>query len=60
MLKKYQAEDTCPGHLDTSSVGDGRCDDDLNQAACAYDGGDCCLAQVNTQICEKCQCIECN
>ena len=38
--------------------GDGYCDDDLNNEACEFDEGDCCLENVNTQFCTDCECIE--
>lgn len=36
----------------------GRCDDFANHQGCFYDGGDCCLAKVNTRDCTDCQCHE--
>ena len=39
-------------------VGDGYCDDVANTESCTYDGGDCCGANVNTQYCTECQCMD--
>ena len=39
-------------------IGDGYCDDSNNNADCSYDGGDCCGANVNTQWCTECLCLE--
>ena len=41
--------------------GDGNCDDENNNAGCAYDGGDCCPktvadGKVKTAYCEKVGC----
>ena len=36
--------------------GDGFCDDENNNAGCAYDGGDCCGTNVNTTYCKECKC----
>ena len=37
-------------------VGDGICNDDLNNLDCNYDAGDCCLSNVNTYHCSECSC----
>jgi hypothetical protein len=37
-------------------VGDGNCDDTLNNEDCSYDGGDCCLSHVVDQFCIDCIC----
>ena len=39
-------------------IGDGQCDDNMNQRNCDYDGGDCCLPnnQLNTDFCGDCFC----
>merc|ERR1712108_132393 len=34
------------------------CDDDNNNEACGWDGGDCCGDNVNTQYCSACQCLD--
>ncbi|CAN0045690.1 unnamed protein product, partial [Scytosiphon promiscuus] len=39
----------CPG--DWLLVGDGSCDDDLNNPLCGYDGGDCCICSCIESIC---------
>jgi len=48
-------------------AGDGNCDDQNNNAGCAYDGGDCCLATVQnnqgivkTNYCDECACLDPN
>ena len=38
-------------------VGDGYCDDETNNAECAWDGGDCCKTSVDTEYCTICSCI---
>ena len=38
--------------------GDGSCDDENNNEACCFDGGDCCGSNVDTQWCTECQCLE--
>ena len=41
----------------SGTVGDGYCDDHVNNAECNYDGGDSCgQANVNTQNCADCIC----
>ena len=37
-------------------VGDGHCQDEANNAACSYDGGDCCLPCMTTDSCTECLC----
>ena len=39
-------------------IGDGYCDDINNNVDCNFDGGDCCGANVNTDICSECLCLE--
>ena len=34
------------------------CNDETNIAECIYDGGDCCGACINTDICSECTCHE--
>lgn len=36
--------------------GDGNCDDRLNTANCQFDGGDCCLPEINNKFCLSCTC----
>ena len=38
-------------------IGDNFCDDNNNNENCNFDGGDCCLENVNTQYCSECQCM---
>jgi hypothetical protein len=37
-------------------VGNGFCNDETNIAECEYDGGDCCVENVNTNFCSDCGC----
>ena len=37
-------------------IGDGFCDDIINNLICNYDGGDCCGPTVNTVYCILCEC----
>ena len=37
-------------------IGNGFCDDGLNNAECQFDGGDCCGPSVNTNFCTLCTC----
>ena len=37
---------------------DGYCDDENNNEACFFDGGDCCGSNVDTQYCTVCQCLD--
>ena len=39
-------------------IGDDYCDDVNNNVGCNFDGGDCCGANVNTQFCTECICLE--
>ena len=39
-------------------IGDGFCDDINNNLDCTYDGRDCCGANVNTQYCTECLCLD--
>merc|ERR1712141_782978 len=38
--------------------GDNFCDDENNNAECAFDGGDCCGDDVNETYCDACECLE--
>ena len=38
-------------------VGDGFCDDESNNKACNYDGGDCCGECVVKVACSECVCL---
>ena len=37
-------------------AGDGFCDDSTNDGRCDFDGGDCCLPNINDQYCTFCIC----
>ena len=37
-------------------VGDGFCNDETNNAACNYDGGDCCSYEISKDYCSECNC----
>ena len=37
-------------------IGDGYCNDEYNTAKENYDGGDCCLPNINTEHCTECVC----
>merc|ERR1712151_121076 len=39
--------------------GDGNCGDGNNNAACGWDGGDCCGAHVKKDYCTTCKCRDC-
>ena len=39
-------------------MGDGYCDDSMNNKLCQYDGGDCCLSEIKTEHCSECLCLE--
>ena len=39
-----------------SIAGDGFCDDSTNDGRCDFDGGDCCLPNINNQYCSFCIC----
>ena len=39
-------------------VGDGICDDELNNEQCLFDGGDCCLAKIDCSYCAECHCVK--
>ena len=38
--------------------GDNYCNDENNNEACFFDGGDCCGSNVNTLFCTECLCLE--
>ena len=38
-------------------IGDGHCDDGLNNYICNFDGGDCCHPLFNYGYCKFCHCI---
>ena len=39
-------------------IGDWYCDDENNNVACDFDGGDCCLDEINADYCTECLCYE--
>ena len=43
----------CPNY---TSIGNGICNDENNNPICQYDGGDCCLPNVNITACTECHC----
>ena len=43
--------------LSSPSIGDGYCQDENNNGACNYDGGDCCGSCIITEQCSQCQCL---
>ena len=57
----------CTCHLDEDSynpsgagyshAGNGYCEDEFNKAECDFDGGDCCVPNVNTEYCSECLCL---
>ena len=51
-------QETCASGFFPSAVGDGFCNDETNNAACNYDGGDCCGSCVITDVCTNCMCID--
>ncbi len=38
-------------------IKDGVCDEITNTPPCLYDGGDCCLEEKKTKLCQNCSCI---
>ena len=51
----YQQE-TCAAGYFPKAVGDGVCNDELNNPHCHYDGLDCCRYPVNKTLCSNCAC----
>jgi hypothetical protein len=47
---------TAPQCPEPSSLGDGFCEDNLNIELCHFDGGDCCLAVIDSNFCTDCLC----
>ena len=41
-----------------SLVSNGYCNDNNNNLECDYDGGDCCLTNLNTDHCSICSCSQ--
>ena len=54
IILKYYIIIDCPhGEL----VRNGVCNDEVNNAECIFDGGDCCGHCVNKEYCTHCECI---
>lgn len=53
-------QDQTPCELLDSFIGDGTCDDEVNNSQCNYDGGDCCGDSVDTDYCTDCLCLDPN
>ena len=45
-----------PGCDNVALVGNGFCNDETNTPDCNYDGGDCCVENVNANSCSDCSC----
>ena len=52
------SQETCVAGILPPSVGDGYCTDVTNIQQCNFDGGDCCLLNVNTDYCLNCSCSD--
>ena len=48
----------CSSDVDHSFIGDGYCDDVLNNLDCGFDEGDCCLNNTITLFCTICKCYD--
>jgi hypothetical protein len=54
-LSQNYPNSSCPfEHL--GALGDGFCHDELNIETCNFDGNDCCLPEVKTNVCSDCTC----
>ena len=49
-------QENCGAEFFHPLVGDGYCQDETNNGACNYDGGDCCLPNTNSDQCTECIC----
>ena len=47
-------DDSCTGN--SFLIGDLVCDDVANTEMCLFDGGDCCLQNIDTSLCLDCTC----
>jgi len=47
-----------PCNFSKNFIGDKYCDDGANNAACKYDGGDCCGSNVKKNYCKQCKCLD--
>ena len=54
----FRSVDFILGCLQPSLIGDGNCNDVTNNQLCHFDGGDCCLLNVNTYYCSNCSCSD--
>ena len=54
----FITEATASSGCSDAWIGDGQCDDDNNNAACSYDGGDCCGDTIIMSYCSACQCLD--
>ena len=50
------AECICLCNATLRLIGNGFCNDETNSLECNFDGGDCCGACVNTNLCTECVC----
>ena len=41
-------------------IGNGQCNDEVNNEECNYDDGDCCSLNINKDYCSNCTCLEKN
>lgn len=55
---EQSTSETTEGCPQPSWVGDLYCDDATNIAICDYDGGDCCLEEVQVDYCNECLCLD--
>ena len=46
----------CVDGVNYAMIGNGYCNDETNNADCNYDGGDCCMLNVNSEHCTECKC----
>jgi len=58
-IKKFTIGPTFPycQYIHQHKIDDGYCNDEVNMMAeCDYDGGDCCLAEIDDLKCDECIC----
>ena len=48
---------SCADDPNNPMIGDGYCDDMMNNAECNYDGGDCCGYSIQLGNCSECACL---
>ena len=53
LIDGYVADNSIQSH----SIGNGLCEDELNNIECDFDGGDCCGACINIEFCTECECL---